>query len=306
MSELEESLLAKHRKELKDLQATVTGMKKQANKKNRKQVNKKCQELEDNLKSKHQQELKDLKKELGGEEDDEEENDDDEFSPEKLLQQLELEKKEEEGEIDAESVKKQKEEAAMAPGDQKKKKRNRQKERLAKRAAEQDKIREEAQSEAMNQVDYGAIEKQSLDQLCEKMKLVQYDILPDGNCLFASIGDQLKMRHGIEVEVKELRRRAADYIKKHESQFQPFLFDEETLTMGNLDEYVEKIKNTSEWGGDMEILALSKEFDVPISVLMSGRAAHHVNEDGSGSELKLVYYKHVYGLGEHYNSLRDA
>lgn len=301
----EEQLLAQHRKESKDLVATVTGLKKQATKKNRKQVLKKCQELEENLKAKHQAELKELRKVHSGVDDDSE-DEDDEFSPEKLLAQLELEKKEAEKEQAKELQQVLQQQADTNGSQQGKKKKNRQKERLARREAELNKIREEASNEAEDQTDYRAIELENLNALCQKLQLKQYDIQPDGNCLFASIADQLKVRHGADVTIKDLRARAADHIKQNASQFQPFLFDETTLTMGNIDEYTEKIKNTSEWGGDMEILALAKEFNAPVSVLMSGRAIHRVNEDGQEPELKLVYYKHVYGLGEHYNSLRDA
>lgn len=289
MSELE-LLLAKHRKEVKDLTATITGMKKQASKKTRKQVNKKCQEMEAELKERHAREVR----ALNG--DEEADQDDDDVSPEKLLAQLELEKGNSE-----ETPGTKPEDMPEAP----KKKRNRQKERLARRQAEEDKMRAEAEKEAEGQVDYGKLEKESLDELCKKMKLIQHDILPDGNCLFASIADQLKVRHGIEVLVQELREKAADHIKANEAQFQPFLFDENTLTMGDIDEYVQKMKSTSEWGGDMEILALAKVYDAPISVLIAGSALHRVNEEGAHQELKLVYYKHAYGLGEHYNSLRD-
>ena len=65
-------------------------------------------------------------------------------------------------------------------------------------------------------------------------------------------------------------------------------------------------EHTAQWGGEIEILALSHVFDCPISILMSGRSVQVYNEDGKNAELKLVYYKHSYSLGEHYNSLHDS
>lgn len=302
-----EELLARHKKEIKDLTATVTGMKKQANKKTRKQVNAKCIELEKTLKEKHAIELKELRGNEDEKQEAEEVQIDDEFSPEKLLQQLELEKKQETDFVHKDGSS---DPQPQVHNNTPKKKRNRQKERLARREAEENKIRGQAENEAADQVDYGKLELDNLKMICEKLSLVQFDILPDGNCLFASISDQLKVRHqdvdDDSVSVKALRERATKYILANRSTFEPFLFDEETMAMGDIDEYCEKMKNTSEWGGDLEILALAHEFNCPISVMMSGSAVHRVNVNGVLPELKLVYYKHAYGLGEHYNSLRDA
>jgi OTU domain-containing protein 6 len=311
--ETEEAMLARHKKEVKDLTGRITGMKKQANKNTRKEVLKKIKELEENLKLKHEKELEGLKNDVigGNEIINEEENrnekqandDDDELTPEKLLAQLGLDKPEPEQESEV-SVQNNQSLAATATGP--KKKRNRQKERLAKREAEIKRIQEEAREEQSQQPDLRAIELRNLQDLCDLQKVTQYDITPDGHCLFSSISDQLKIRQGIETTVSELRKNAGDYIKQHPDDFIPFLFDEETMSLKNIDEYVDKLVNTAMWGGDLEILALSKVYDSPISVMMSGRAALKMNEEGGNPELKLVYYQHVFGLGEHYNSLHDA
>lgn len=165
---------------------------------------------------------------------------------------------------------------------------------------------EEAANEASGQTDYRKIELENLELLCNRHNLAQYDITPDGHCLFASIADQLKQRHGIDKTVQELRSDAATHIRADPDSYSPFLFDEETLTMKEIEPYCKELETTAMWGGDMEILALSKIYDCCISVMFSGRSALKVNEQGSKPELKLVYYKHSYGLGEHYNSLRDA
>lgn len=294
------AMLARHKKEVKDLTGRTTGMKKQANKNTRKSVLKEIKELEDILKLKHEAELKELRE--GGsekpEEDRKENNDDesdDELTPEKLLAQLGLDSNE------PEPVK-----IEQKPAAEPKKKRNRQKERLAKREAEIKRIQDEAREEQSQQPDLRGIELKNLEDLCNLQKVVQYDIVPDGHCLFSSIADQLKIRQNIETTVPELRKNAGDYILKHPNDFIPFLFDEETMSLKNIDEYVDQLVNTPMWGGDLEILALSKVYHSPISVMMSGRAALKMNEESPNPELKLVYYQHAFGLGEHYNSLHDA
>lgn len=299
-------MLARHKKELKELTGRTTGMKKQANKNTRKAVLKEIKELEDGLRLKHENELKALTEDGSGEnevpddktnEEEEEEEEEEELTPEKLLAQLGLDSTE------PSSISKPVETPVASAGP--KKRRNRQKERLAKREADIKRIQEEARKEQDQLPDYRAIELRNIEDLCRLQNVSQYDITPDGHCLFSSIADQLKIRQNIDTNVQELRTSAGNYIKENSDEFIPFLFDEETMSLKNVDEYVDKLINTPMWGGDLEILALSKIYDSPISVMMSGRAALRMNEEGTNPELKLVYYQHAFGLGEHYNSLHD-
>lgn len=286
-----DEILARHRKETKDLQNRITGMKKQATKSTRKEVNSKCLNLQQSLLVKHEQEIKGLN--------DEDTQEDEEVNPEKLLEQLQL---------DDVSDDKEKAQVTLTT-ETPKKRRNRQRERLAKRDAKISMIKEQAKLEASTQPDLKQIEQDSIDQLCALNHLTQYDIQPDGHCLFASILDQLKLRHdGDEIQsldVYKLRSLACNYIRDHKEDFIPYLLDEETLSVKDIDEYTNEMESTAKWGGELEILALSKTFDCPISILMSGRSTHIVNETAHNPELKLVYYKHSYALGEHYNSLHN-
>lgn len=309
--EAEEAILARHRVERRDLQNRVTGMKKQATKSTRKQVNSRCEELDRELRSKQEKELRECL--AGGSNDGL--DDDDELTPEKLLQQLELGKQEEQA---ANSVPK-----VTTTTDNSKKRRNRQKERLAKRDAELARMREEAEKEAAEQPNLKQIEQDALDDLCRLKGLKQLDIQADGHCLFASILDQIRLRHTQEAcyniptgytgtrdtgsfDVYTLRSLSSNYIRENEDDFVPYLFDEATMTVKDVDEYTKTMEETAQWGGEVELLALAKVLNCCISVMMSGRAAHKVNEqDSKNPELKLVYYKHSFALGEHYNSLHD-
>ncbi|CAI4457916.1 BDN_1c_G0023520.mRNA.1.CDS.1 [Saccharomyces cerevisiae] len=294
-----EDILARHRKENKDLQNKITGMKKQATKSKRKEVNSKCLDLQDKLKTKQENEIRDWKIANNEVFDAEQE---DEVTPEKLLEQLSISRDEKE----QQNVPVQQQQQGQT-----KKRRNRQKERLAKRDAAIAKMKEEAALEASKQPDLKKMEQESIDQLCELKKLKQFDIQPDGHCLFASILDQLKLRHDPKkldqgMDVMKLRWLSCNYVQEHRDDFIPYLFDEETMKMKDIDEYTKEMEHTAQWGGEIEILALSHVFDCPISILMSGRPIQVYNECGKNPELKLVYYKHSYALGEHYNSLHDS
>lgn len=293
-----EEILKRHRKEKKDLQNKITGMKKQANKAQRKEVNSKCDLLQSDLQSKHDQEIADFNS--GDEALDQETAQPNESLPELLLSQLNIDNKDETQEQPQGQQQQQQ---------QPKKRRNRQREKLAKREQEIAQMKEDARKEAATQPNLQKLEQDSIDLLCDKLNLKQIDIKPDGHCLFASILDQLEYRHKNisqqDYDVYKLRQLACKYINEHRDDFIPYLFDETTMQLQDIDEYLKEMQNTAKWGGEIEIISLAKTFDCPISVLISGAATHKVNESGANPELKLVYYKHSYSLGEHYNSLHD-
>lgn len=308
-TETKDDLIQRHKKENKDLIATITGLKKQATKKTRKSVLSKCQELEHALKRKHAEELAQLENPDGLQ------NGQEELTPEQLLAELSVEDK-------VEHPVSSSTDEQLAGNQSGPKRRNRQKERLAKRKADIERMQTEAREETANSVDYRQIEVDSMDQLLAVNNLKLHEIKPDGHCLFASIQDQLQQRHHIEKSIQELRDLSAEYILSHKDDFVPFLFDEEAGEIRDVEEYCHELTTMAMWGSDMEILALAKVFNCCIAIHMAGAATIKINEEanaggvrndnddddcaGVKEELQLGYYKHSYGLGEHYNSLRDA
>lgn len=290
-TETRDEIVQRHKVEQRNLVATTTGMKKQATKKTRKGVMGKCSELQESLNQKHK---KELEKFDGCENDTVEES----IMRENLLAQMES------STID-DNAEEEKPSAQANNTDASKPKRNRQKERLAKRDAKLEQMRDEARKESENDVDYRKIEQESMQNITGRSNLIVYEIKPDGHCLFASIQDQLTQRHSTDVSIQQLRDMAARYMETHPDDFIPFLFDETTNSLRDLTDYTKELTTTAMWGSDMEIMALANEFDCTITVLMAGGAPITINPDGSNAELKLAFYKHSFGLGEHYNSLRD-
>lgn len=293
---------SRHRKEQKDLQSRITQKKKSATKKTRKGVNTECEELERQLKEKQGQEIAALNGDAVPDIDD---------VPE--LEEPTNNEPETNGLNGVAETLENTTISESAPSeDGQPKKRNRQKERLARRAVEQEAAIEAAKIEAANQPDPKAIEHAKLQAEFKSHNLVEKLIRPDGHCLFSAVADQLQQA-GIplgadsEVELKEgerykvVRKAAARYIEGHPDDFVAWL--DEPLSA-----YVEKIRDTAEWGGHLELLALAKTYNVDICVLQDGGA----QTIGAGSEAKepekiwLAYYRHGFGLGEHYNSLRKA
>jgi OTU domain-containing protein 6 len=301
MESLEE-MQARHRKEQKDLQARITQKKKGATKKTRKGVNTECEELERQLKERQEQERAGLDGEPvdGVPALDEPSNEDPAIAMPNGVDHV------------TESLEKTTIEATPSESGQPRK-RNRQKERLARRAAEQEAAVEAAKKEAANQPDRKAVERELMLKEFEARGLTEKLIRPDGHCLFSAVADQLSQA-GIPLDAESgaelredqrytlVRKAAARYIEQHSDDFVAWL-DEP------LDHYVHKIRDTAEWGGHLELLAIAKTYNVEIGVLQNGGAQTiEPGSDGPSEPKKiwLAYYRHGFGLGEHYNSLRKA
>lgn len=295
-----EQMQARHRRELKDLQGRITSKKKNATKKTRKGVNDECAEMERQLREKQASEVAALNGET--QEDLEEEEQEDEAQQNDATtngtQKLET--------VTAKlNLEESSSEQAQQPG----KKRNRQKERLARRAAEQEAAMLHAEQEASSMTDHRARESTYMKGEFAAHGLSEKDIQPDGHCLFAALADQLA-HNGIplgaddkdnkEPAYRTVRKKAAGFMEAHADDFAPFLEED-------LEGYARKMRDTAEWGGQLELMAVARQYGVEIRVIQDGRT-EKIGE-GEGEEAKtlwLAYYRHGYGLGEHYNSLRRA
>ncbi|KAF7593067.1 hypothetical protein BBP40_012084 [Aspergillus hancockii] len=322
-----EELLAKHRKEQKDLQARITQKKKSATKKTRRGINDECDRLQRELSDRHQDEIAQLKG--------------DHVPPADDLDDLNLNDSEENNRQkdqtdglqhlpsmgqspDTSSATSESSDPSSRP-----KKPNRQKARLARRAAEQAAQSAIAAEEAANQMDHRGNEKEVMDGVFKRLGLKQVEINPDGHCLYSAIAYQLEESGlGLKPDPKRIviesptqsridtvssakhdgyravRAVTADYIKEHQDDFAPFM--EEPL-----DQYTRKVKLTAEWGGQLELLAISKAYGVDINVIqgdgriekIEGDTEEYDDEERTKRVIWLAYYRHTYGLGEHYNAL---
>lgn len=305
-----ELLQKKHRQEQKDLQSRIAQKKKSATKKTRKGVNDECADSERQLTDRHNHETLSLAQNAdANRKDDQElqENGQDNSTVQQPasgadapLANLSLSDRTDES-IDAHT-----------------KKPNRQKARLARRAAEQEAAAGQAAKEAENIPDLRAREGEAMQQEYQKRGLKEQPIRPDGHCLYAAVADQLVENdldlmpeipiNGLDVgnsspkmAYKTTRNVAASYIAANPDDFVPFL--EEPLNT-----YVQTIRETGEWGGHLELLALARAYVVNIYVLQADGKVETI-EGGSEGKTKLLwlaYYRHSYGLGEHYNSLHQV
>ncbi|KAF8921350.1 hypothetical protein CPB85DRAFT_1428347 [Mucidula mucida] len=163
-------------------------------------------------------------------------------------------------------------------------------------------------------------EETSIKKTCNSLGVEIYEINPDGHCLFSAIADQLALL-GIlspsEADYASIRYVASTYMWEHVDDFLPFLPStggEDTegantaglMSIKQYEQYCVAIRDTGVWGGEPEIQALSRAYNVPIHVIQGG-VPPVVVHDPSGSNtddihikraLRISYHRRMYGLGE--------
>jgi len=187
---------------------------------------------------------------------------------------------------------------------------NRQKARLARRAAEREEQARRAEAEAEGLPDLKEREREAMAAQFRREGLAEREVRADGHCLYAAVADGLAHAglglrpaaggvDGAGEDYRTVRRVAAGYMEKHPDEFAPFLEED-------IESYVERVRDTGEWGGQVELKALAKAYGVDISVLQGDGNTIDIegeNKSEGKAKLWLAYYKHNFGLGEHYNSL---
>lgn len=317
-----EELLSKHRKEQKDLQGRITQKKKSATKKTRKGVNDECEQLQRDLSEKQQAEIA----KLNGDPTENLEGlslEDDQPADDEDLKQDKPAEEPQQAEPTAQSTPEPS--SASQP-----KKPNRQKARLARRAAEQAAQSAAAAEEATTQTNYRGDEQEVMDAVFKKLGLKEIEVTPDGHCLYSAVAKQLDesglglrpdpsrivLQPATQSRIdtvaspqhdgyRAVRAVTADFIMEHKEDFEAFM--EEPL-----ESYTRKIKLTAEWGGQLELQAIARAYGVEINVVQKdGRMEKIESGDNDSFDedekrkriIWLAYYRHTYGLGEHYNAL---
>lgn len=315
MEETVEQIQARHRKEQRDLVARITNKKKNATKKTRKGINDECAELERQLKERQAEEIARAMGHVAHDEEPDDDAVDGDISAK--MQTVDIKDDSAPTPPPAQQSESQKppQQGGSTPtaGGGGGKKRNRQKERLARRAAEVEAAAAKAEEEAKNMTDHRGLERKYMAEVFLANNLVEKDIQPDGHCLFSAVADQLQqcgipLREGGGEDTNSdgdppyriVRKAATEWMAGRPDDYAPFL--EEPF-----DAYVAKMRNTAEWGGQLELAALAARYGVEIRVVQDGRTEKIEPPGGDDAERKtiwLAYYRHGFGLGEHYNSLR--
>jgi len=202
-----------------------------------------------------------------------------------------------------------------------KRKPHRHKLKLANRQAAQLQAQLDAQLESsLNPViDHRKLEADALLRICSSLNLQIFEIIPDGHCLFSAIADQMNLISsgagtGEKYTYQKCRQLTADYMRGHPDEFIHYLPGQDDGLEGGLmsekeyEGHCDRIRDSACWGGEPEILALSKALKYPIHVVQAFHPTIKVSDEflplRGNMALTISYHRKSYGLGEHYNSLR--
>lgn len=290
----EETLLIKHRKEKKELQSKIQALKKTAtkgDKKKKKEVMEEIAALEMELDKKQNEELEKLKGITKN----------DEVSTK--VEKLHLEEKEPEDKV----MEEEDEENDGGPHPQKRVTKA-QKRREKKATKEKERERLIAIQETENVHGARNIEMQKIKQILKEKKLMLHEIPSDGNCLYCAIDYAQAAVGREEMGYQTLRLLTSQFLKKNCSEFLPFLSDPatgDTFSKEQYEEYCDQIANTSSWGGQVELRALSHILKCPIEVIQAVGPTVVIGEEYKDQKsIILTYHRHMYRLGEHYNAVK--
>ena len=173
---------------------------------------------------------------------------------------------------------------------QKKKEKQREKEK-----AREKEIEEELKNAGPSQkdVEIDALKKKFL----EPNGLVLKEVKADGHCLYRAIADQIRKS---ESDYKDIREICADILKDNEAEYAPF-----AIVDCSYHEYIDNVRSSSEWGGQLEARALAQGLQRTI-IIYSVEYAEPVimgEEFTDSKPILLSFHRHYYALGEHYNSV---
>ena len=94
---------------------------------------------------------------------------------------------------------------------------------------------------------------------------------------------------------KLYREMCINYMKENKDEFIPFIEDDEPY-----DKYISRMEEDGEWGGNLEIYALSKVLNANFYIYIHKHPMYIVNNfEKPKKNILLTYHE-----GKHYNSLR--
>lgn len=268
-----EDILARHKKEKKELQGKIQGLKKNSGKK-KKEVTEEINKLEADLLKKHTEELANLDLNKDSEETEEEKpvkNEEDEEKP--VVQKLSKAQK--------------------------------RRDKKAEKEKERDQLIKESEEENKNGI--RMLEQKALNKILKSRGLVSHTVPSDGDCLYNAVRHQM-VENGLgHYDVIKLRNITADYIQKNKDSLIFYMTNpgsDEILNDTEFENYCELIRTTKAWGGQVEIQALSNVLKIPIEVLQAAGPPTIQGSEFGKQNLVLTYHRHLYNLGEHYNSTK--
>jgi OTU domain-containing protein 6 len=279
MSETNEEMNARHRKELKALE----GEKRAETKKTKSTAGKKAKAAIATLEAEYESKLKCMKERHGKELSDE--------TPEFINTDYaaNIEKTGGEGPcepvIETEEVERQRKvEKARLKREKQRQKELRREQEISKETANAGPLPREVENKII------------LQQLAP-LNMIIAEVKADGHCLYRAVAAQCQS------DYLTIRKICSETLKAHEDDFAPFC--EYTDTVPDFQTYVERVRSSADWGGHLELRAISMALKRPVWIFSSTSPHPLVIEEQSSDvdPIRLSYHLKYYALGEHYNQV---
>lgn len=179
-----------------------------------------------------------------------------------------------------------------------------QKRRNKKAAEDKDREKRISEQEEINKQGPRVRELNTIKENLKQMGLSIHNIPADGNCLYCAISHQLEIKGLDPFNVNKLRKDTANFMRENRDDFIPFMYsdNDDMVDEKQFEDYCNSVANTKLWGGQLELRALSNILKCPIKVIQAAGQPTLQGESFTGPELVLTYHRHLYRLGEHYNS----
>lgn len=155
-------------------------------------------------------------------------------------------------------------------------------------------------------------EQQQFNELLSQYNCTLHEIDADGDCLYKAVEHQLSLADDAarKMTFQELREATSSHMLSNKNHFMPFLVTDDGNSMDDsqYESYCNKIAKTKVWGGNLELSAISQIVSKPIHVYQANLEKPIVVSHASCrlSPMHLSFHKHLYKLGEHYNSVVKA
>jgi OTU domain-containing protein 6 len=141
------------------------------------------------------------------------------------------------------------------------------------------------------------VENASILERLIPLKLDIHEVAADGHCLYRAVGAHTGK------DYTTIRALCANTLKEHETDFAPFV--EYSESAPDFEAYVEQVRSSAEWGGHLELRALSMALSKQVHVYSAQSTTALVigEEVDDADPIRLSYHHHYYALGEHYNQV---
>ncbi|XP_035782062.1 deubiquitinase OTUD6B-like [Anopheles albimanus] len=279
-----EEMMAQHRKEKKELQSKIQSMKKmKVDKKKKKEIQDQIASMEAEMEERHAEELKRLTI----------------SSAESPVENSNAPQVDENG---LEPQAGHQEELRLSKAQRRREKKEQEDRERATRIKEEEAV--------LHKSSPRVIENNRINEILRKREMTSFAVPADGDCLYNAINHQLEL-HGIgSYSVADLRNLAADYIEENKDSLICYMSHPDTgdmLDSAGFDKYCHQVRSTKAWGGEIEIKALSSTLKCPIEIVQAtGPSTIHGQNEDNAKKLILTYHRHMYRLGEHYNSTKPV